>query len=172
MRSLLKLTTVLFFVILFSPSGAQTLKFGHIDLQSLIQVLPDLEVTEQAFGKFQKEMDEVLTEMQKNYQAKLLELEKLGEDASEVKRNAIISDVQNLYDRIQSFQQNARQQVQQKYQDLLNPLYEKALGAVEEVAREQELLYVFETGSNVILYKSNQSIDLLPLVKKKLGIEQ
>jgi outer membrane protein len=172
MRIPLKLCAVFFFAYLSLSSSAQNPKFGHIDLQAFIQVLPDLEDTEKAFDKFQKEMDEVLTEMQKNYQAKLVELEKLGADASDVKRNAVISDVQNLYDRIQVFQQNARQQVQQKYQDLLNPLYEKALRTVEEVAREMELLYVFETGSNVILYKSNQSIDLLPLVKKKLGIEQ
>jgi outer membrane protein len=53
----------------------------------------------------------------------------------------------------------------------LNPLYEKAQEAINEVAREQDLIYVFETGSNVVLYKSNQSLDLLPLVKQKLEIE-
>jgi outer membrane protein len=44
--------------------------------------------------------------------------------------------------------------------------------AIDEVAKEQELMYVFETGSNVVLYKSNQSLDLFPLVKQKLNIEE
>jgi len=39
------------------------------------------------------------------------------------------------------------------------------------VAKEQGLIYVFDTGSKVVLYKSNQSIDILPLVKKQLGLE-
>jgi len=51
-------------------------------------------------------------------------------------------------------------------------LYEKVTGAVEEVARELGLIYVFDTGTNVLLYKSNQSADLLPMVKEKLGIGQ
>ncbi len=172
MRSPLKLSAPLFFVILFFSTGAQTLKFGHIDLQALIQTLPDLKDTETEFDKFQKELNDVMTEMQQNYQTNLKELEQLGEDASDIKRNAKISELQNLQQRIQSFQQNAQQQIQQKYQKLLSPLYEKATGAVEEVSRELGLIYVFDTGTNVILYKSTQSIDLLPMVKEKLGIGQ
>lgn len=115
-------------------------------------------------------MEDILTDMQSDYQTKLGELEQLGEEASELKRNAKISELQNLQERIQKFQMNAQQQIQQKYQELHNPLYEKAQQAINEVAKEQELIYVFEASSNVVLYKSNQSLDLFPLVKQKLGI--
>lgn len=172
MRRPLRLSALLFFVILSFTSGAQTLKFGHIDLQAAIQVLPELKSAETEMNNFQKEMEDVLGEMQQNYQTSLQELEQLGEDASEVKRNAKISELQNLQQRIQGYQQNAQQQIQQKYQELLDPMYEKATGAVEEVARELGLIYVFDTGTNVLLYKSNQSADLLPMVKEKLGIGQ
>jgi outer membrane protein len=95
----------------------------------------------------------------------------MGQEVSELKRNAKISELQNLNERIQGYHANAQQQIQKKYQELLNPLYEKAMEAISAVAKEQELMYVFETGSNVVLYKSNQSLDLFPLVKQKLGIE-
>lgn len=172
MRTPLRLSILLFFIIISISSGAQTLKFGHIDLQAVIQVLPELKSAEAEMNTFQKELEDVLAEMQQNYQVSLQKLEQLNDEASEVKRNAAFSELQNLQQRIQGFQQNSRQQIQQKYQELLDPLYKKATGAVEEVARELDLMYVFETGSNVLLYKSNQSVDLMPLVKEKLGIGQ
>jgi outer membrane protein len=140
-------------------------------LQALIQVMPERETTETEFTKFKPTWKIFWAKCRKDYQAKLQELEQMGQEVSELKRNAKISELQNLNERIQGFQQNAQQQIQQKYQELLNPLYEKAMEAIDEVAKEQELMYVFETGSNVVLYKSNQSMDLFPLVKQKLGIE-
>ncbi len=171
MRKFTPLCVAILFFIIATAGNAQTLKFGHIDLQALIQVMPERETTETEFTKFQTDLEEILGEMQKDYQAKLQELEQIGQEVSELKRNAKISELQNLQERIQGFQQNAQQQIQQKYQELLNPLYEKAMEAINEVAREQELMYVFETGSNVVLYKSNQSIDLLLPVKQKLEIK-
>lgn len=171
MRKFTPFFAAILFVIIATVGNAQTLKFGHIDLQALIQVMPERETVETEFDGFQKDLEDILGEMQKNYQTKLQELEQLGQEVSELKRNAKISELQNLNERIQAYHANAQQQIQQKYQELLNPLYEKAMGAIDEVAKEQELMYVFETGSNVVLYKSNQSLDLFPLVKQKLGIE-
>jgi outer membrane protein len=109
--------------------------------------------------------------MQQNYQQKLAELEQLGEDASEVRRNAKITELQEIQQRVQNYQVTANQQLQQKQAELLQPVFDKAEKAIEEVAQEQGLLYVFDVGSRVVLYKSNQSVDLLPLVKQKLGIQ-
>ncbi len=50
----------------------------------------------------------------------------------------------------------------------MKPIYDKAQAAIAEVAKEKGLIYVFEVNS--VLYKSNESVDLLPLVKTKLGI--
>jgi len=152
--------------------NAQTLKFGHIDLQALIQVMPERVTMETEFNNFQKDMEDVFMEMQQNYQAKLMDLEQLGKDASEIKRNAKISELQDMQQRLQNYQESGQQQVQQKYQELLKPLFDKATAAIGEIAKELELMYVFEMGSNVVLYKSSLSIDVLPLVKKKLGIEK
>lgn len=171
MRKFTPLCVAFLFAVILTAGNAQTLKFGHIDLQALIQVMPERENVETEFNGFQKDLEEILGEMQKDYQTKLGEFEQLDENASDLKRNAKISELQSLEKRIQDYRMNGQQQIQQKYQELLNPLYGKAMEAINAVAREQELLYVFETSSNVVLYKSNQSMDLLPLVKQKLGIE-
>jgi len=174
MRNLTKIIAVVSFVIIAATANAQNaqgLKFGHVDLQALIQVMPERATAETQFNEFQAELEDVLAEMQQNYQTKLQELEQLGETASEIKRNAKIEELQGIQQRMQNYQVNAQQQLQQKQAELLQPVFDKAEAAVEEVAKEEGLFYVFDVGSNVVLYKSNQSIDVLPLAKKKLGLE-
>ena len=171
MRNLMKLTVALFILMVIASVNVNAQKFGHIDLQALIQVMPERAAAETEFNNFQTELEDVLGEMQQNYQTKLTELEQLGEGASEIKRNAKITELQDMQQRIQSYQVNAQQQLQQKQGELLQPVFDKAEKAIEEVAKEKGLLYVFDVGSKIVLYKSNESLDVLPLVKNKIGIQ-
>jgi outer membrane protein len=171
MRNLKKLFVLILCAVATISAGAQNQKFGHIDLQALVQLMPERATAETEFNNFQSDLEDVLGEMQQNYQQKLTELEQLGDGASEVRRNAKITELQELQQRIQNYQMTAQQQLQQKQAELLSPVFDKAEAAIEEVAKEQGLLYVFDIGSRVVLYKSNQSVDLLPMVKQKLGIQ-
>jgi len=171
MRNLMKLFTLLVFVGVSASAGAQDLKFGHIDLQAVVQLMPERATAETEFNTFQTDLEDVFAEMQQNYQQKLQELEQLGEEVSEVRRNAKITELQELQQRMQNYQQTAQQQMQQKQAQLLQPVFDKAEAAIATVAKEQGLIYVFDAGAGVVLYKSNKSMDLLPLVKIELGIE-
>lgn len=174
MRNLMKLlTAVIITVSAISAANAQTPKFGHIDLQALVQVMPERAAAEQEFNTFQAELEDILGEMQQDYNTKLTEFEQMGEEVSEIKRNAKVAEIQDIQQRIQNYQVTAQQQIQQKQNELLAPVFEKAETAIEEVAKENGLLYVFDSGvgNRTILYKSNQSLDVLPLVKTKLGIQ-
>ncbi len=173
MRRLINSTAVLFIILIATASvNAQTLKFGHIDLQALIQVMPERATAETKYNQFQSDMQDVFDQMQNEYQQKLGELQQMGDSASEVKRNAKVTEIQGIQQRIQTYQSNAQQQLQQKQAELLNPVFGKADSVIAVVAKEKGLIYVFDASANsVILYKSNQSIDLLPLVKAKLGIQ-
>ena len=173
MRNLMKLTAVLFFIIATASVNAQTLKFGHIDLQALIQVMPERATAETNFNNFQADIEDVFGQMQKEYQQKLAELQQLGDAASEVKRNAKVTEIQDLRQRMENYQQTAQQQINQKMSELLKPVYDKADSVIAVVAKEKSLIYVFDVSANgsAVLYKSNQSMDLLPLVKEKMGIK-
>ncbi len=171
MRNLMKPLVLLFFAIAAVSATAQNQKFGHVDLQALVQIMPERAAAETQFNTFQADLEEVFGEMQQNYQQKLTELEKLSNETSEVKRNAKITELQELQQRIQNYQMTAQQQLQQKQAELLEPVFDKAEQVIEEVAKEQGLLYVFDIGTRVVLYKSNQSIDILPMVKKKMNIQ-
>ena len=170
MRNLMKFAAVLLFIGITASANAQTPKFGHIDLQALIQIMPERAAAETQFNAFQSDLEDIFGEMQKDLQAKMTDFEAMGDSASEIKKNAKIAEIQDMQQRIQNYQQTAQAQLQQKQTEVLKPVFDKAEAAIGEVAKEKGLLYVFDIGTKVVLYKSNDSMDVLPLVKTKLGI--
>jgi outer membrane protein len=70
--------------------------------------------------------------------------------------------------KLQGWQQQAQQLYQQKYQDLIAPIQKKAVETVQAVAKENGYTYVL---SKEALLVSPPAEDLLPLVKKKLGLK-
>ena len=80
-----------------------------------------------------------------------------------------IAEIQGLEQRIQAFQQNAQNALQQKEQELLEPILSKARAAIEDVAKEGKFTYIFDSSMGSILY-ADESENVMTLVKKKLGL--
>ena len=89
----MKTIAVLLFVAAAATVNAQTPKFGHIDLQALIQVMPERTTAEEDYSSFQGELEEILGGMQNDLQVKMDEFQKLGEEASQIKKDAKIAEI-------------------------------------------------------------------------------
>jgi len=150
---------------------AQTPKFGHIDIQQLIQVMPERTTAVSELEKTAKELEDMLGTMQTELQTMIKDYTDKKGTMSDLVSEAKVEDIQAKQQRIETFRSQSEQQLQQKQQDLMKPIVEKADSAISVVAKEQGLIYVFDVSTRVVVYKSNQSIDVLPLVKKKMGIE-
>lgn len=180
MRNLFKITAITLLVLWAGFGNAQTQqipKFGHIDLQALIQIMPERAAAEKAFNDYQGQLQDVLDTLQAELQRMVADYQKLGPNTSDMIKSAKAQDIQQKQQRIQSYQNDAQQQLQQKQQELLAPVFNKAKAAIDAVAKEQGLMYVFDVSGEsngqlgVVLYKSSQSKDILPLVKKNLGLQ-
>lgn len=148
-------------------------KFGHINLQGLIQLMPERTAAETDYNKQVKEMSDELDAQQKELQRKYEDYISKRDSLSEIVRSAKETEIQDMQQRIQNFNQVAQQQLQQKQNEMLKPIFEKAQKAVSDVAKEKNLLFVFDISGELgtVLYHSNESLDLLPLVKTKLGLK-
>ncbi len=168
MKNFFKICLVAALLVSANLVQAQTLKFAHINTQELIPSMPEYIAAEKEVETQAKGLEQQLTAMQNEFQTKMQEYQEGMESLTDIVRQAKEEDLMNLQQRIQTFNQSASQKIQQKQAELVQPIIEKANKAIEAVAKEQGVLYVFDT--NTLLYKSNQSIDLLPLVKTKLGM--
>lgn len=173
MRNLSRILAVISFVLIAGIAIGQEAKFGHIDFQAVIQLMPERAKAETDYIKHAEELEEQMMVMQKEYEAKLNEYIQKRDSLSEIVRSARESDIQDLQQRIQNFQMIAQQQLKQKEGEVLRPVFEKAQKAVQDVGKERGLIYVFDVSGELgtVLYKSSESLDVLPFVKQKLGIQ-
>lgn len=160
---------VLFLIaILFSVSlSAQ--KLGHINSNKLLMAMPERSTIETEIKTYAAELEAQLSAMHKEYQSKVSAFQAKSENMTETVRNSRIKEITDLESRIQEFQASAQAELQEKEEKLLQPLIDKAKKAIEDVASENGYTYIFDAGVGVLLYQKDSS-DIMPLVKKKLGL--
>ena len=154
---------VLVALTLAAMSVSAQVKLGHIETQKLIQALP--EWTEE-----QKKVNTELNGLREQFQTKLAEYSEKMKTYSEAMRATTEEELQGLQQRIQRFQETAMAQLEKTQNDLMQPVMEKALNAIKEVGKENGFTYIFDMNAG-ILYAAENSQDVLPLVKKKLGLQ-
>ena len=83
------------------------------------------------------------------------------------------SELTQLQENIQKFQQDAQTSLQKKEGDLMGPINSKIGAAIEEVAKENGYTFIINPqiqGSIDILLYGDEKYDISPLVLKKLGV--
>lgn len=144
-------------------------KFGYIDSQELLILMPERKSAETEVQNFAKSLESQLTSMTEEYQQSVQEYQTNESTYTDLVKQDKIAEITGLEQRIQAFQQNAQQSLQAKEQELLEPILTKARKAIEDVAIEGDFTYIFDKSVGSILY-AKESEDVLPLVKKKLKL--
>ena len=163
-----KIILITFLSIIAFNSNAQN-KFGHLDSQELLLLMPERKAAENSIADFAKTLEAQLSAMSAEYQQGLQEYQENEANYNDLVKKDKEAEILGLQQRIQTFQQDAQQSLAAKEQELLEPILSKARKAIEEVAKEGKYTYIFDNTGGIILY-ANESEDVLPLVKKKLGL--
>lgn len=144
-------------------------KFGYIDSQELLQLMPERKTAETEVQNFAKSLEAQLGSMTAEYQQSLQEYQANEATYTDLVKQDKEAEIIGLQERIQTFQQNAQQSLQEKEQKVLEPIYDKARKAIEDVAKEGGFTYIFDKSQGSILY-AKDSENVLGLVKKKLNL--
>ena len=144
-------------------------KFGYIDSQELLLLMPERKSAETEVQNFAKSLEAQLASMTAEYQEGVQEYQANESQYTDLVKQDKIAEITGLEQRIQTFQQNAQQSLQEKEQELLEPILSKARKAIEDVATEGGFTYIFDKSQGSILF-AKESENVLPLVKKKLKL--
>ena len=79
-------------------------------------------------------------------------------------------EINDLETRIQDFQESAQTSLQKKKEEIYTPIIKKAEDAIKGIAKEKGYSYIFDTSVGVVLF-AQESDDIMPMVKTKLGIK-
>lgn len=163
---------VAFFFAAFTTVSAQTsVKLGHINTAELLSQMPEMKKAQDSLTAKDTEIRNQLAEMQKEYEKLMQEYQANQSTYTDLTRTAKEQAIQQLIERIQTFQNLAQQEMAKAQERLLQPIMEKANKAIQEVGKENGFTYIFDLSNGAVLYVAENAIDVLPLVKKKLGIQ-
>ena len=165
----MKKITFLFLISLITLSAFSQNKFGYIDSQELLMLMPERKNAESEVQNFAKSLESQLAAMTAEYQESVQDYQLNEASYTDLIKQDKIAEITGLEQRIQAFQQNAQQSLQKKEQELLEPILSKARSAIEEVAVEGNFTYIFDKSVGSILY-AKESENVLSLVKKKLKL--
>jgi outer membrane protein len=151
---------------------AQNLKFGHINSDELIQALPDFALANDSLEKFRQELINALELMSVELNNKSDAYNKEMKNLSEIVKQNKEQELVDMNRRIQEFQTNAQEQLQNKQVELLQPIYAKVDKAIKDVGKENGFTYVFDVAKGSLLYfDETKSTNVMVLAKAKLGLK-
>ncbi len=167
----IKLLILSSLVLLGTVTFAQTQKFGHIDSQELVALMPEKTDADKKLKTYTQELRKTSETMQKEYQQKIQDYTANQATDSEFVKKSKEEAIRNLQERMQQFEMNAQKDLQRKQKDLYEPIIKKARKAVSDVARKQGITYVFDKSSGALIFEGKGCINLLDPVKKSLNIK-
>ena len=160
-------------MLLALPMGvfAQNLKFGHINAQEIITVMPEFTKAQNDIQTLEKQLTAELQRTQEEFNKKYQEFQQaiakdsLPPNIAERRQK----ELQDMMQRQEQFQQDAQQQMQKAQNDAMAPIYQKLDNAIKAVGAAEGVIYIFDLARTSIPYvNESQSINLTNKVKANL----
>ncbi len=165
MRKLLLLVAA---ALLFSIGTADAQKYGHVNSGEILEVMPGIDSLQIKLRAFQEDLQTMYESMMTEYQQKKDKFDREVGTMSSAVRQLREKELQDLATRIQEFQSNAQDDLEDKQYELAKPFQDAIQNAIDKVAKANGYAYIFDT--KILLYYGAGD-DITPLVKKELGIK-
>jgi outer membrane protein len=170
MRRIVNVLLVLVLLTFSSNAFSQQYKFGHVESQRIVILMPEYTKASDSLNTVKSRYDEQAERMQVEINRKYNELVEQQSELDSLILESMFTEVQSMQERLQNFQVQANQKLRTLEGNLLQSVMDKLDEAIGEVAKELDLIYVFDVSARNPVYASDKSIDVGPMVKEKLGI--
>lgn len=175
-KLLLTLVACVMFILVSGTASFAQQKIGHIDSQAILQLMPERDSAAKIYEKFDAEIKKNYESMDVVYRNLLETYTKQRDSLSAFIRSAKEAELQDMAGKIQNFSTVAQQELDKKQTELMAPILVKLKKTIKEVAEANKFTYVIEAGTGgglgvLLYYPEDESLNLMPLVKAKLGIK-
>lgn len=170
-KSILKIAALTLVVVMLTASVSSAQKIGYINSQKILSNYKEAQDAQARFEKLNREWEDEAREMQRQFQEMGEQLESQRLLLSEERVAEKQQELQNLYMRIQQFQNDKWGQngeAIRKNEEIMQPIIDKINAAIQKVGEEERFDYIFDTVAGNILYASPSQPDLTDLVLEEL----
>lgn len=170
MKKALKLTLVVVCTMISTSLFAQ--KFGRINSQEIVTSMNEFKEAQTQIQAYAKDLDAQLETIGVEFNTKLQEFQQSADTLGDAMRQLKEKELNDLQTRYQEFQQMASSDMQKKQMELLQPIQQKCVDAIKEVAQAGGYIVVFDMATGSLAYiDETATTDISAEVKAKLGIQ-
>jgi len=145
-----------------------TLKIGHVDINLILSSLPQRDSAALIMEKETKAVQTQYEEMTVEYNKLFDDYEKSAATLSPVIKKARETELLDKQKRLEQFQQDATAKLDKRNADLLKPIIDKILKAVDKAAADNGFTYILDVSKGSVVFTSKDSQNINPLVLKIL----
>jgi outer membrane protein len=169
MKKIVSIGLVALGMMMVASKAHAQMKIGYISQNELIAALPEYKKADSSMADYQSALQQNFDDMKREFseQDSLLN----SKDTAKYTRAQLELKRKNLgemYLKLQGWNQQAQQLMQQKQTDLISPIQKKALDYVQTVAKENGYNWIIAKEA-LLVYPNAE--DLMPLVKKKYNLK-
>lgn len=151
------------------PMSVFAQKFAVINTNALMESMPEIKTVNEQMEAATKKYEDEFAKLQEEFDKKYEEFQALDANTPQTIKDRRMQEMQELDNKIQQFRQTASQDLQRQQQQLLAPIQESVMKAVQNVGAEGGYTFVFE--SMVPVYVGTDVTDITDTVKSRLGVK-
>lgn len=151
------------------PMSLFAQKFGVVNTNEIMETMPEIKTIQTQMDAATKKYEAEFTKLQEEFQKKYEEFQKLDENTLPAIRDRRMQEMQELDNKIQQFRQTAAQDLQRQNQQLMAPVQDRLVKAIQAVGAEGNYTFIFENMQPV--YVGKDVVNVTPDVKTRLGIK-
>lgn len=167
-----KFPLLLILLIIVSGSINAQLKIGYVDSKTIMKELDDAKDVQQRMDALVLEWKDDLKKLENDLKAMEDDFERRKLILSTSKKRELEKEIRELKDQISDFKQKkfgVNGELFKKQEELMKPVQNKVFNAIQTVAEDQELDYVFDRSGDMMFLYAKADHDITYLVIEELN---
>ncbi len=163
-----------FIFTLFSSVTFAQLKIGYVDSNTIMDKLPDAQDARQKLDAQVKEWQDELNKKEADWKAKYDDYEKRKLIMTDQTRSETETELMNMEKDISDYREKTfgtNGELFQKQDELMKPVQNKIFTAIQDIAQDENLDFVFDRSGDVMLLYAKEEYDITNKVIDKLKME-
>ena len=167
-----KLSLLAFSLILLTATNSfAQLQIGYVDSDAIIEQLPDAQDAQKKIDALIQEWKEEIQKMQRDLDQQTKDFDKRKLVMSDNKRISIEKELAKLETDISKYRNSKfgyKGELYSKQEEIMKPIQNRIFTAIEEVADDEELDFIFDKSGNVMFLFAKDDYDVTSKVLIKL----
>jgi outer membrane protein len=159
---------------IIAPFNFSQLKIGYVDSDAIMDNLPDAQDSRQKLDALIQEWQSELSNLEKEWKTKYDDYEKRKLIMTDQTRAETEAELIKLEQQITDFREKkfgTNGELFQKQDELMKPVQNRVFNAIQEIAKEDDLDFVFDRSGDIMLLYAKEEHDITSRVLDKLKLE-